>query len=81
MLIWFFAWLFVEILYFLTLTETQFDNSFESYKGVLQYILYIPLRFVIWPFLLVAIAVEFYEFWVGRNDLNVWWLRNNSFKL
>lgn len=41
---------------------------------------FMPVRFMLWPFLLVAMAVEIIEAIQDINRLHVWWFDEENFK-
>lgn len=81
MWIWFIMWVVVELLFVVMLTKDQFNNFFSSKAGFWEYCKFSPVRFALWPFLLVAIIDEIIEVIRGINHLHVWWFDDDSFKL
>jgi len=73
-------WLIVEAIFILMLTPDQFKSFFISRQGVWELMKFMPVRFMLWPFLLVAMAVEIIEAIQDINRLHVWWFDEENFK-
>ena len=81
MWIWVVMWAVVELLFVAMLTKVQFENFFSSREGIWEFCKFIPVRFFLWPFLLVALLIEAIEAIRDINHLHVWWFDEDSFKL
>ena len=81
MWIWLGMWALAEAMFIGMLTRTQFDNYFKTWDGRWEFAKFIPIRFMIWPFLMVAMVVEMIEAIQDINSLHVWWFDEENFKL
>lgn len=81
MWIWVTMWIVTELLFFGMLTRAQFNDIMCNWEGRWEYVKFIPIRFAIWPFMLVAMTVEIVENIRDINHLHVWWFDEDSFKL